>query len=362
MILFNRWRLLTLVPCVFGSTHIAFADQSDPPQQAVQFIIGDYLKEEGGNWSPEQSPLRGPFGIDFDAHGSMYIIELASGRLHKRLPSGELTTLRDEHPKGLGGDGGQLSEALFNGPHNCVIDADGNLLIADSWNHCVRRFNTRSGTVDTIAGSGADGFSGDGKNARTATFNYVMCIELDSQKRTLHIADLKNRRIRNLDLASELVQTVAGNGKKGVPRNGSLAAESPLVDPRAVASDSLGNLYILERNGNALRVVRDNGKIYTVAGDGKRGYRDGAARQARFGSPKHICSAPGDNIYVADDLNGAVRRYDPVTEQVTTIVGKGYGDPRITLLHPHGVRWHANSLYVVDTGNNRILRVPIGKE
>jgi len=172
----------------------------------------------------------------------------------------------------------------------------------------------------------------------------------------LHITDLKNARIRNVDLASNQVRTVAGNGSKGVPADGSLAVDSPLVDPRAAASDPSGRLYVLERSGHALRVVDPNGTIRTVAGTGKKGYRDGAALEAEFGSPKHICLDDAGNVYIADDLNGAIRKYNPKTARVETILGQGKGDSRIRLLHPHGVCVHEGWLYVIDSGNNRILR------
>ena len=269
----------------------------------------------------------------------------------------QLRTLRDLHPKGYAGDGGSVSEAEFNGPHNCVVTADDRLLIADSWNHCVRQVDLETLQVDDDCGNRSRRVLGRLGAARSATFNFVMCIALDPGKRTLHIADLKNLRIRNMDLESGRIETVAGNGQKAVPLDGSVAKESSLVDPRAVASDARGNLYILERNGNALRVVRPDGTIHTVAGNGEQGFRDGAALQAQFGSPKHISCDPEGNVYIADDVNGAIRKYDPDTGQVSTVLGRGYGDPKITLEHPHGVCWHAGWLYVVDTGHSRILRL-----
>ena len=326
-------------------------------RSAVDFIVGGYLLSEGGDWKAAESPLRGPFGIDFDSSGTMYIVELSSGRLHKRTARGELKTLRKSHDKGYSGDGGHVSRAGFNGPHNCVVSADDHLLIADSWNHCVRSVDLKTLRTETIVGTGASGFFGDGGSAGSARFNYIMCIELSPNRKTLHIADLKNRRIRNMNLQTGKVQTVAGNGSRAVPKDGGSAAKSPLVDPRAVASDGSGNLYILERSGNALRVVRPDGAIYTVAGTGRKGFRDGGALQARFGSPKHICCDPGGNVYIADDVNKAIRKYDPKTGRVSTVLGRGFGDPKITLERPHGVRWHDGRLYVVDTGHNRILRI-----
>jgi hypothetical protein len=346
----------TLLVLVLLFASPGFAEAARPPAQPVSFVVGDYLQAEGGDWAVERSPLRSPFGIDFDEAGAMYVIELTRGCLHRILPSGELETWREAHPPGYGGDGGPVAAAAFNGPHNCVVAADNGLLIADSWNHCVRRVDLTTRVVATLAGTGTQGFSGDSGPARAATFDYVMCIELDPGKKVLHIADLRNRRVRNLDLATGLVRTVAGNGRKAVPAEGGLAAANPLVDPRAVTSDAEGHLYILERGGHALRVVQPDGRLYTVAGTGQKGYRDGAGRQAQFGGPKHMCCDPDGNVYIADDLNRAVRKFDPHSKEVSTVLGRGCGDPRITLEHPHGVRWHAGSLYVADTGHNRILR------
>ena len=332
------------------------ADEVKSPAK-VEFIVGGYLVSEDGTWKAADSPLAGPFGIDFDSSGAMYIVELSSGSLHKRSAKGELKTLRGSHEKSYSGDGEGVSRAGFNGPHNCVVTADDRLLIADSWNHCVRRVDLGTLRTGTFAGTGASGFSGDGGRADSARFNYIMCIELSVDGKTLHVADLKNRRIRNIDLESGLVRTVAGNGRKGVPKDGALAVKSPLVDPRAVTSDASGKLYILERSGNALRAVGADGVIRTVAGTGRKGFRDGEALQALFGSPKHICCDPDGNVYIADDVNKAIRKFNPKTGRVSTVLGRGFGDPKIKLQRPHGVRWHKGHLYVVDTGHNRILRI-----
>jgi DNA-binding beta-propeller fold protein YncE len=219
--------------------------------------------------------------------------------------------------------------------------------------------DAKTGVITTIAGNGRKGFSGEGGPATEATFDFVMCITLSSDKNVIHVADLNNRRIRAVDLKSGLVSTVAGNGKKGVPIDGAAAVDGPLVDPRAVVQDSKQNIWILERGGHALRVVRPDGTIHTTAGTGVRGFVDGPGLQAQFGSPKHLCIDNADNIYIADDENGAIRRVDAKSGEVTTILGKGHGDARVHLSHPHGVTWHDGFLYVVDMGNNRILRMKL---
>ncbi|TWU01400.1 NHL repeat-containing protein [Neorhodopirellula pilleata] len=341
---------------VFTTTAVGLGEQ---PTSAtlVEFVVGDYIDDEGGDWHPNASLVDGPFGIDIDSRGSMCVVELTTGRLLKSNAKGEFVVLSEAAEKGYSGDGGPVAQANFNGPHNCVVSGDDRLLISDTWNHCVRRVDLNSLVIQTVVGTGTKGFSGDGGPADSATFNDIMCVELDHSKQVLHLADLKNVRIRNVDLTTGIVHTVAGNGERGIPRNGARATESPLVDPRAAASDVDGNLYVLERNGHALRVVQSDGTIRTVAGTGKKGYRDGPALLAEFDSPKHICCDPAGNVYVADDQNGAIRKYDPRSGQVTTLLGQGHGDPRIRLQRPHGVRWHKSALYALDTGHNRIFKL-----
>lgn len=323
----------------------------------AEIVVGGYLKSEGGEWDPQSSPLTSPFGVDFNTDGNMWIVELEGGRVHRLDTAGNLHHAGGDGSQSYKGDGGTLAGATFNGMHNCAVTPNGDLYIADSWNHCIRRIDAATGVISTIAGTGKKGYSGDGGPATEATFDFVMCITLNPANDALHIADINNRRIRLVDLKSGIVRTVAGNGKQGVPKDGAAAIESPLVDPRAVVQDSKGSVWILERGGHALRVVRTDGTIHTVAGTGKKGFLDGAGLIAQFGSPKHLCIDDSDNIYIADDDNAAIRKFDSKTAIVTTVQGQGQGDTRIRLSKPHGVTWDNGLLYVVDMGNNRILKI-----
>jgi len=350
----NRNRIRTAA-CIL-LTAIAALLSGTATAVEVEFVVGDLMVTEGGTWDAASSPLTAPFGVDFNADGEMWIVELEGGRVHQFDAAGKLHLAGGDGSQSYTGDGGPLAKATFNGMHNCAVTPNGDLYIADSWNHCVRKVDAATGVISTIAGTGHKGFSGDGGPATQATFDFVMCITLNPTNDVLHIADLNNRRIRAVDLKSGLVATVAGNGKNGVPADGDVAVQSPLVDPRAVTQDSRGNLWILERGGNALRVVLPNGTIQTVAGTGTQGFVDGPGRTSQFGSPKHLCVDEADNVYIADDENSAIRRFDSKTHEVTTILGKGQGDARINLSHPHGVTWENGWLYVVDMGNNRVLR------
>jgi hypothetical protein len=323
----------------------------------VEVVVGGMLRDEGGAWSPDAGPLTSPFGVDFAPNGDMWIVELEGGRVHRMEANGNVRHVGGDGTKSYRGDDGPLHGATFNGMHNCVVTRNGDLYIADSWNHCIRKVAANTGLITTVAGTGEKGFSGDGGPATAATFNFVMCIMLNPAQDRMLISDLNNRRVRRLDLQTGIVTTVAGNGSKGVPIDGSAAVDSPLVDPRAAVEDAEGGLWILERGGHALRVVRTDGTIHTIAGNGKSGFADGVGLAAQMGSPKHLCLDPQGNVYIADDQNGAIRRFDPKSQSVTTILGRGFGDAQIHLKNPHGVTWYDGWLYVVDMGHNRILRI-----
>lgn len=323
--------------------------------QRSSVVIGDSLVKVK---SPTPGLLESPFGVDFDQHGNMYIVELAGGRVHKLDTTGKLTTVAGDGSKGYLGDNGPAKDATFNGMHNIAVTPGGDLYISDSWNHCIRRIDGQTGIITTIAGTGKPGFSGDDGPATEAMFDFLMCVTLNATNDKLYVADLKNRRIRVIDLDTGIVTTIAGNGQQGVPSDGSLATASPLTDPRAVTVDSQNNVYILERNGHALRKVTPDGRILTVAGTGKAGSDDGPALAAQLNSPKHLAVDRNDNVIIADDQNKRVRLYDPIENTMTSLLGSGVDKPKRGLLHPHGVCVHADgSIYIVDTGHHRVLRL-----
>ena len=333
------------------------------PVSQVSVVIGSRLASEGGPQEAPASPLRSPFGVDFDRDGNMFIVELEGGRVHERPDDGSVVVIAGDGSKGADGDGGPAAKATFNGMHNLAITRAGKAYIADSFNSRIREIDLGTRRIRTIAGTGEPGFSGDGGPAAEAQFNEIICVTLNPAEDTLYLADIRNRRIRAIDLSSDeqTVRTVAGNGEKSVPRDGAVAADGPLFDPRAVAPGADGRVYVLERGGHALRVIDANGAIRTVAGTGKQGYADGPALEAQFAGPKHLCLDDAGRVYIADDVNAAIRCYDPETRTVTTILGRGHGDPRIKLDRPHGVTWEDGMLYVVDSGNDRILRVEFGE-
>jgi DNA-binding beta-propeller fold protein YncE len=310
-----------------------------------------------------RAALKEPFGTAFDANGNLFIVEMASGSRVLKIDRGGLLTLVASHAK-AGDAGGAAAEVPvltvpFNGPHNIAVLPGGDILVADTWNGCVRRLDLNRKTVTTLPG-----FSVPADKARSAG---PYCITLDPSGVRLHIADL--RRVHEIDLATGRARIVAGNGQKGVPPDGALATEAPLSDPRAVAADRQGNLYILERGGNALRVVGSDGRIRTVVNASGRkgaGGDGGPALAATMNGPKHLCIDLDDTVVIADAENNLIRRYVPATGQILRIAGTGkkgaagLGGPpeRCELSRPHGVMVDRDgTLFIADSYNNRLLKI-----
>lgn len=329
----------------------------------------------GGGQLTERGPaskieLREPYGIDFDSRGRAYIIEMGKGnRLWRMDRDGHARVVGGTGGKGYGGDNQPALKASFNGVHNLAIAPNDDIYLADTWNNRIRKLSGSSLQTTTVAGTGAKGFSGDGGPAVKADLAGIYCATLGFKGERLYLADLHNRRVRVLDLKTGVIDTLAGNGKKSRPKEGSLAKTSPLFDPRAVAADRKGNVYILERGGHALRVVRPDGRIYTVVNAlGKRGATGdgGPAIDATMNGPKHICIDADDNVIIADAENHLIRRYQPGDGRMVRLAGTGKrgtmgvgGDPlKVQLARPHGVTIGPDGLlYIVDSYNNRVLRI-----
>ena len=328
----------------------------------------------GGGTAKKDAPaaecrLHEPFGVEFTPAGEMVIVEMEHGnRVLKVDAKGVLRVIAGTGAKGYSGDGGPAAAATFNGIHNLAITPGGDLLIADSFNHTLRKIDAKTGVIATLAGNGKKGFAGDGGPAAQAQFSTLIQIALDPAGKHLYCADIGNRRVRRIDLASGIISTVAGNGQGGVPTDGADAVSAPLVDPRAVTPDALGGFYILERNGNALRYVDPAGKIRTVAGTGQKGLNGegGPALAATMTGPKYLTLDRDGSVLIADAENHVIRRYSPKTGLITRVAGTGKkgtaglgGSPlECELARPHGVTVAKDgTLFITDSYNDRILKI-----
>lgn len=320
-----------LLPLVLAASVAVLAGQQGP---RVRLVVGEGLHE--------------PFAVDFDRGGRMFIAQMGGNRV-SIWEHGRLTPLT----------------TTFNGPHHLLTGPDGQIYIADTWNNMVRRLDPATGAVTRVAGTGEKGFSGDGGPAVDAKFGSAFAVAIHDGG--LYVADLDNRRIRRVNLGTGIVTTVAGNGATGVPADGGDATTQPLVDPRAVAVDATGQVYICERGGHALRVVDRGGRIRTVAGTGQPGFSGdgGPAVMATMRGPKHI-SVDGDgSVLITDTENHAIRRYLPATGRIERVAGTGQkgaagigGPPAsVQLNRPHGAVRHGGALYISDSDNHRVIAI-----
>jgi sugar lactone lactonase YvrE len=355
--------IIRLFFVALGFALFASAAQAD----RVVLVAGGGDQEQDGVRATE-ARLHNPFGVDFDTTGSMYIVELEGGHVHRVAPDGTFSTIAGTGEKGDAGDGGPARKAVFNAMHSLAIAPSGEIYIADTLNNRVRKLDPRAGTIGPFAGTGKKAYSGDGGPALAAECSGVYCVAFTPDHRTLYLVDLDNRRVRAVDLHSGVMCLVAGNGERGVPADGAVAREAPLVDPRAVATDAQGNVYILERGGHALRVVNRQGKIRTIAGTGQPGpaAADGPALTATLRGPKHLCVDHDGDVIIADTDNHSIRKFVVQEGRLVRIAGTGskgsagVGGPpeKVELNQPHGVTIGPNGvLYIVDSWNDRVLKV-----
>jgi DNA-binding beta-propeller fold protein YncE len=356
---------LWAVSLIFVFCH---ASLSTSPTAKIELVAGVGDGPLGGPVKGAQ--LFEPFGVVFDKQGNWYICEYKGHRITKVDREGKISSFAGTEKVAYSGDGGPANQASFNQPHGIVITKDQQMYVADTRNHCVRKIDLKTNRISTIAGTGQPGYAGDGGPADKATFKEAYAIDVNRAGDKLYIADLGNRRIRLVDLKSGVVKTIAGNGETGVPADGAEAVNGPLVDPRAVAVDSKGNIYILERRGNALRVVDAKGKIRTLIGPASAtGDNTFAARsqaELKMNGPKHLCVDARDNVIIADSENHVILKYTPRDGKAVVIAGTGEkgsrlvaDDPlRTQLNRPHGVFVHpTGALYISDSDNNRVLKM-----
>ena len=245
-----------------------------------------------------------------------------------------LSTIAGTGERGFAGDGGPAITAQMNEPYGIVIDRGGNIYVADRQNKRVRRIDGKSGTITTLA----ELVEPNG-------------LALDREQRRLLVADVADHRVRMIDLASGALGTFAGTGNSRHAGDGGAPEAADIFGARAVALAPDDAVYILERQGSSLRRVRD-GIIETVAGTGARGYAgdDHDARHAVFNAPKEMAVDGAGNVFIVDTENHALRMIDATTWIVTTI----YGD----LARPHGaVVGSDGSLYIGDSENHRVVKL-----
>jgi streptogramin lyase len=336
------------------------------------------------------------------------------------LKTGLIQTVAGTGDSGWDGDGAAAYAACLNEPKSLAIDAEGNLFIADSENHVVRKIDRKTCCIRTVAGriqgveSGAksdspapvaeevDGdpfaesgtvnlhavtqqtdlsgtvryvvtgtapatrFSGDGGPAEQALLNFPTAVVVD-QGGHLYIADTLNHRVRRVDAETGVITTVAGLGRPRCSGDGGLAVEAGLNEPAALALSDEGVLYIADQSNNRVRAVDlTTGVVCTVAGTGTAAYNgDGVvATETGLAGPCGLALASDGTLFIADSFNGRIRAVDPVTGLIRTVVGDG-GEyryqgpdepPSSSLSRPSGITLDEEGNLFFTDSDNHLVR------
>jgi DNA-binding beta-propeller fold protein YncE len=345
------------------------------PQPTLTSAVGTGQAGYDGDGGPAaRARLNMPFDVAVDARGNLFLSDTFNHCLRRvDGQTGTITTIAGNGAAGFSGDGGPAVKAQLNEPYGIVVGTNEDLFVADRLNRRVRRVDLRSGTITTVAGNGAKIFGGDGGPGMAAGLVEPNGVALARDGRVLYIADVAGHRIRRLDLAAGQIATLAGTGAARHDGDGGPAERASIWGARAVDVGPDGSVFILEREGNSLRVIRpDTRAITTIAGTGARGYTGdgGPAESATLSGPKELAVDRFGNVWIVDTENHAIRVIDAATHRIRTVAGNGRpggdgdGGPATMarLDRPHGVAVGPDgSCWIGDTHNHRVRLVSPGK-
>jgi hypothetical protein len=308
---------------------------------------------------PEAS-FNGPAHITTDGT-NLYVTDQLNNTIRKiTISTGAVTTIAG-NPFIHGSADGIGNTARFYAPDGITTDGT-NLYVTDYKNNTIREINISSGSVTTIAGNSSSYGSANGQGV-AATFNRPRGITTDGSY--LYVVDAGNNTIRKIEISTGIVSTLAGTaGITG--SNDGIGAQASFNNPSGITSDG-ANLYVSDENNDTIRkIVISTGNVTTLAGTvGISGSNDGTGTSASFNHPEDV-TTDGLNLYVADDNNNTIRMIEISTGNVTTLAGiagvngcqDGIGTSA-SFNHPWGIINYGTNLYVVDGGNNTIRKIVI---
>jgi streptogramin lyase len=308
-----------------------------------------------------------PFGITRGPDGALYICDTNNHVIRRISREGVISTVAGSGKKGYSGDGGPAIRAELSEPYEVRFDKTGNMFFVERLNHLVRRVDSNSRTISTVAGTGHAGFSGDGGPAIKAALNQPHSIQFDG-KDGLYICDILNHRIRKVDMRTGIIATFAGTGEKLPTPDEAPIATAPLNGPRAIDFDRNGDMWLALREGNSVyKIEMRQGTIHHLAGTGQKGFsgNGGPARQATLSGPKGLSVGPDGNIYLADTESHTIRMINLSKGTLELVAGTGArgtgpdGDPlACRMSRPHGVFVDGDgSIFVGDSEAHRVRKI-----
>jgi len=310
-----------------------------------------------------------PSGVAVDSSGNLFIGDNNNCRVRKVILSTDIiSTYAGSGTCGYSGDGGGATSAELYTPEGVAVDTAGDLYIADTSNYVIRKVTKSTGKISTVAGNHTAGFSGDGGVATSAEMNQVFQLAVDGGGTTVTFADYYNQRVRQFTVGGN-INTVAGTGTAGFSGDGAAATSAQLNYPEGVAVNSTGVVYVGDSNNYRVRQFTVGGNISTVAGNGSPTVETLLNNAAPLGVvlqyPYGIAIDSAKDIFVAESHNFMVRELVHSSNQVDFFAGNGtYGDTgdggpatSAELSYDFGVaKDSAGNVYIADS-YNQIIRV-----
>ena len=332
----------------------------------INTIAGTGQKGYSGDNGPAlKSTMDNPFHVALDpTETQLYFADCFNFSVRKiDLSTGVVTNFAGNGVQGHSGDGGPAVEANIDEIYAIQVDQNNNVYICQRFNPSIRKIDSETGIISTIAGTGAPGSGIDGIEATKSEMIEPNDCVLDGHGGLL-IADVQDQKIRRVDLETNIITTFAGTGKKEHSGDGGPAIEASIFGARAICVDRSNNTYICEREGNTLRKIDPSGIITTVGGTGEKGYSgdNGPATTALFNGPKAIRCDKHGNILVVDTENHCVRIVNAKNGTISTIAGgtegphgDGLNPLEAGMARPHGaISDNDGNIYVADSENHRV--------
>jgi hypothetical protein len=335
---------------------------------AEQVILGRWLRPEflGDGRPAAELLLCSPMGLALDHDGALLISDRGRdrrGRVVWRVDAGGIAHIVAGTGRRGTATASRALELDLEKPESMAVGPDGSIFLSDGFNHVVLRIDSE-GRVARVAGTGSPGFSGDGGPASEAMLFRPADLRLD-RAGNLFIADVRNHRVRKVDRAGAIT-TVAGTGEPGFSPDGSVAATAQLDTPWGLGLDREDRLLIADGGNHRVRRVEDDGRLRTIAGNGRQGFDGdgGPAIEASLNFPEALFVDPAGRLYIDDEWNNAIRVVD-AGGTIRTVMGTGFpgrafigGVARVSPLDdPETVLATPDGIIVSDAANGRVLRI-----